>query len=176
MFILRCRWCTVTTVISVIVLSACSRGKAEPPAEVEVGKSQQAGASQHNPCSLLTTTDVSSALGVSASPTDSLDGHSCSWDVDDPKSLLPRVSVDFSINMDTRALSDICDSSDQPVIGIGDQACYSEAGPLTMLDFRKGNHGYSLTVTANGNFDPTPKKDKIKSAEKEMAQKVLGRI
>ena len=135
-----------------------------------------------DPCTRLTQSQVSAAVGIMVGPGDnSSDSHQCHFEHDDSGGL-PDLQVDFDSNMDAQTFADVCKpvSADAgsgivvtPVSGVGDAACYTSgtgmSGPI--LNFLRGCWSYSVAVTDGTSTDAT-----IECQEKAIALAALPNL
>jgi hypothetical protein len=98
-----------------------------------------------DPCSLLTTAQVSSAIGGQAQAGKPIYSTGCSWSATSPKAM---VTISFD-NLGTYANMK---AGRSPVVvktsvsGVGDDAFYSTMGPTTTLTVKKGDTYFVVRV------------------------------
>lgn len=98
-----------------------------------------------DPCSLLTTAQVSGAIGGAAQPGQPINKTGCSWSSTTPKAM---VTISFD-NLGTYATMKAGRSpvvTKTPVSGVGDDAFYSTMGPTTTLTVKKGDTYFVVRV------------------------------
>ncbi|HTS14903.1 MAG TPA: hypothetical protein VMH24_04490 [Candidatus Sulfotelmatobacter sp.] len=170
-------WRVAALVLAAVVLSACSGGVATSPAaspggggggnptstataapSTGGGGGGSGGGSASDPCSLLTSDQISAAVGQPFGAGDTGgDIHMCTWIHPDANGL-PLDQVIVTVNEDTG----LCDEgsnaalgiTNTPVDGVGDKACVgSLTGLPPVLTFYKGS-GRGYSVTASGKDVP----------------------
>jgi len=111
-----------------------------------IGTARRADAeSTVDPCSLLTTAQVSSAIGGAAQPGQPINKTGCSWSSTTPKAM---VTISFD-NLGTYASMKTGRSpvvTKTPVSGVGEDAFYSTMGPTTTLTVKKGDTYFVVRV------------------------------
>jgi hypothetical protein len=159
-----------------VVLTACSSsapGGQPKPAIHTSGASASAGgggaaADSAHPCSLLTQTEVNTAVGQPLGPgkqTTTLDD--CQWTTSD---FAAGVSISLSDWPAIKAAATGNGHTPESVPGIGDEALTNGGG---LLYVRKGDAGFLLTI--NGpNVDSLP--DQGLTREKALATAVVARL
>ncbi|MFI5261251.1 MAG: hypothetical protein ACHQZR_01700 [Candidatus Limnocylindrales bacterium] len=151
-------------------------GATSPPGPTASQASGGGGGSASDPCSLLTASQISSAIGLTFGAGDSGgDTHSCDWSHDENQ--LPTTQVIASNNEDTG----LCDEGSSSALGItvtqlsgiGDKACFIVAtGLVSNLTFYKGS-GRGWSVTAAGkNVTPA----NVQGIEQQLAQDMVGNL
>jgi hypothetical protein len=133
-------------------------------------------------CSLLTSAEVSAALGVSVGAGEKIVPNStalCGWEVPGEKSMdRKRVVLSIYTQMGSRTPVDRFNAAKtpmkgitkEPVSGVGDDAIFATTpGFGTGLIFRKGNAAFDLRVYGF----PV---DQLKAKEKTLAQSVLAKL
>lgn len=128
------------------------------------------GAYPADPCSLLTTAQVSSATGWTVSTGDSAgDTHSCTWG-----------SASGSVIVDDNEDPGLCDSGSSSALGItvtqisglGTKACIIGATGLSAsLTFYQGRLGFTVTV-AGGSLSES----NVQAMEQKLAADVLSNL
>lgn len=123
-----------------------------------------------DPCSLLTTDQVASATGLTASTGDSGgDTHSCSW-----------AASSGTVVVEDNEDQGLCDEGSSSALGItvtqlsgiGTKACVIAATGLSVnLTFYQGPLGFTVTV-AGGNLAESD----IQTVEQKLAADVLGNL
>lgn len=63
-----------------------------------------------------------------------------------------------------------------PVSGVGDTACYTESTLDDVLNFQKGNAGFSASLVAMGTLTARFQTAQVEAVEKALALKALARI
>jgi hypothetical protein len=115
-----------------------------------------------DPCSLLTTAQVSSAIGGQAQPGKPISTTGCSWSSTAPKAMV-------TISFDHLATFDSLKAASSPVVqktiitGVGDDAFYKTMGPMITLTVKKGNTYFVMRVY--GISDPA----KVREIERTLA-------
>jgi len=177
-------------VLAVVALSACSGGVATSPAATAGGSgggnptsnptaaSSTGGgggsASASNPCSLLTSAQISAAVGQTFGAGDTGgDIHECTW-IHPNVNGLPDDQVLVTVNEGPG----LCDEgsnaalgvTNTPVDGVGDKACVgSLTGLPAVLTFYKGG-GTGFSVSASGKDIPLASQPAVDTVlAKEMA-------
>ena len=133
-------------------------------------------------CSLLTSAEVSAALGVSVGAGEKIVPNStalCGWEVPGEKSMdRKRVVLSIYTQMGSRTPVDRFNAAKtpmkgitkEPVSGVGDDAIFATTpGFGTGLIFRKGNAAFDVRVYGF----PV---DQLKAKEKTLAQSVLAKL
>ena len=128
------------------------------------------GAYPADPCSLLTTAQVSSATGWTVSKGDSAgDTHSCTW-----------LTAGGSVIVDDNEGPGLCDSGSSSALGItvtqisglGTKACVIDATGLSAnLTFYQGPLGFTVTV-GGGNLS----RSNLQAIEQKLAADVLSNL
>jgi hypothetical protein len=98
-----------------------------------------------DPCSLLTTAQVSSAIGGAAQPGRPINKTGCSWSSTTPNAM---VTISFD-NLGTYASMKAGRSpvvTKTPVSGVGEDAFYSTMGSMTTLTVKKGDTYFVVRV------------------------------
>lgn len=140
------------------------------------GASRSAGATPpRDACSLLTQTQVSAGLGVTAGVTQTVDVPAlCIWaEPDGPNATHKRVVLTF-ITPDAfdSGKAPVSGITKTPVSGMGDDAYYGMMpGIATTLRVKKGTIAFSIEVKGNS-FSV----DQIKAIEKTLAQDALAKL
>jgi hypothetical protein len=109
-----------------------------------------------DPCSLLTTAQVSSAIGGTAQAGKPISTTGCSWSSTAPKAM---ITISFD-NLSTFANLKAASSPvvvKTPISGVGDDAFYNTMGPMTTLTVKKG--ATYFVVRVYGITDPAKQKD-----------------
>jgi hypothetical protein len=122
-----------------------------------------------DPCSLLTTAQVSSAIGGAAQPGQPINKTGCSWSSTSPKAM---VTISFD-NLGTYASMKAGHSpvvSKTSVSGVGEDAYYSTMGPTTTLTVKKGDTYFVVRVY--GFPDPAKQKEIEKTLGAQAAAKM----
>jgi hypothetical protein len=132
-----------------------------------------------DPCSLLTSAQVSAAFGVTVGAEKETGGLDCQWSqpgegLAGKGALLHllgtvgRLTPVDQFNT-TKMPLPIKGVTKTPVSGVGDDAVYVTTGALTGLTVRKGNSVFQIRVYG---FPP----EQIKAKEKTLALEVLARL
>ena len=122
-----------------------------------------------DPCSLLTTAQVSSAIGGAAQPGKPINTTGCSWSSTSPKAM---VTISFQ-NLGTY---EHLKAASQPMVvktpisGVGDDAFYQSAGTWTTLTVQKGATYFIVRVY--GVADQAKQKEIEKTLATEAAAKL----
>ena len=161
----RIRTLVAATTLVVLVAACSSSGTPAPSPSVAGGGGSQApiaqpsgggatGAKVADPCSLLTSAQVSAVIGLTVGAGDSGgDTHSCDWSHPDSNGV-PDEQVLLNTNQDPG----LCDEGSSaslgitvtPVSGVGDQACMAQTSGLQAgdnLTFYKNGLGFSIGVS-----------------------------
>jgi hypothetical protein len=126
-------------------------------------------ASTVDPCSLLTTAQVSSAIGGAAQPGQPINTTGCSWSSSTPKAVV-------TISFQQLGTYEKLKAGQSPAIvktsisGVGDDAFYSSLGPMTTLTVKKGDTYFIVRVY--GIADPAKTKEIEKTLGVEAAAKM----
>jgi hypothetical protein len=130
------------------------------------------GALSANSCSLLTQSEVATALGKAsdAGSPPSGGGNSCVWSASDMSFSTVEVSV-----IDVQTFDDTANPGAMMTVkqvrGVGDSAYYLEAGSEVILNVRKGDLAFNVTI-----LSPDITTARAESAEVPLAKAILGRI
>ncbi len=161
----RIRTLVAATTLVVLVAACSSSGTPAPSPNVAGGGGSQApiaqptgggatGAKVADPCSLLTSAQVSAVIGLTVGAGDSGgDTHSCDWSHPDSNGV-----PDEQVLLNTNEDPGLCDEGPSaslgitvtPVSGVGDQACMEQASGLQAgdnLTFYKNGLGFSIGVS-----------------------------
>lgn len=105
-----------------------------------------------DPCSLLTTAQVGSAISFAVnSQTVSDDGRTCTWTYADPNNMVAFNTARLTL-IDLAAFAAVRDAVDSgttitPVAGLGDEAFYSVSSTQgTSLTVKKGSRAFTVSV------------------------------
>ena len=132
-----------------------------------------------NPCSLLTAQEVSGVLGIKSLPGRpwlGISKTSCFFSADTTFDLGSRT---VTVQIVTPAAFDLGKqmSTKGPLAGrtagVGDDSYYVSGGRYAKLGVRKGDRGFSVTVTAGKGTD-TP--DQVANLEKALAKDAAARL
>lgn len=148
-----------------------------PAGENNGGGSTPAGVL--DPCSLVTTDEVTGAIGKPMGPGVSQnDGESCAWQYTDPSDSTPAVSITLFVNEDPEVFRE-----DQQgglgavaVSGVGDEAYFTPEGIMSSLEFRKGQQLFGVEMLVTSNLTDQFPADTQQAAEKAVATAALARI
>lgn len=137
------------------------------------------------PCTLLTTDQVSAAIGMTVGAPDNGTGkngdpHNCVWT---SGSGTDKVTVYLTTNIEPPSFEGTCGGKPSngvtttPVSGVGDAACYTviAEGIGTDLNFQKNCWAYSISISATGALQSMFTKDTIEADEKTLAQEVASK-
>lgn len=141
-----------------------------------------AGAAEPDACTLLTTAEVSGALGVNSLPGKRTFGGSpkaCLWS-DDAGGSVNNRRVTLTITSSTMAFQMMKSSpriKTEPVSGIGDEAFYELPGPheAPILQVRKGSEVFTLRVLNGLKLTPFTVED-VKAKEASLAKAAAARF
>jgi hypothetical protein len=132
-----------------------------------------------DPCSLLTQAEVAAATGepVGAGVSQN-DGQQCQWEYADPNDQFSGLDASFALNADPEAWREAQQGGPliKAVSGVGDEAYFTEAGNVVILDFRKGSQLFQVGMNVAGSLKdklPAPAQEGV---EKQMALAALPRI
>jgi hypothetical protein len=128
----------------------------------------QVGGPSGNMCSVLSDSQVATAVGASlGAGAPQNDGQMCLWQ--------DTNNGEASITTEGSSFADLCGVADASVLkveGVGDGACYLLGGPLaTMLTFEKGSQVYTVSVVL-----PNGTVEAIEAAEKTLAQEAVPKL
>ncbi|MGH7523259.1 MAG: hypothetical protein ACREK8_03045 [Gemmatimonadales bacterium] len=139
-------------------------------AVLAIGTAPRAHASSLvDPCSLLTTAQVSSAIGGQAQAGKPIYATGCSWSSTAPKAMV-------TISFDKLATFDSLKAASSPVVqktmvsGIGDDAFYKTMGPMITLTVKKG--GTYFVMRVYGISDPA----KVREIERILATDAAAKL
>jgi hypothetical protein len=133
--------------------------------------SKSAGAQSGTPCSLLTSAQVTAAVGVSVGAAQPIANTGCSWSA--PHMLVTLSLWDGSATGWGKIKTPLPDVTKTQVAGLGDDAIFSTLGPaakqFVTLSVKKGNAAYLFKV-----YGPTVTEQM--SMEKMLAGNVLAKL
>lgn len=186
------------SMISALAVAACSAGAggqsptgagASPIGAASTAGQASSGAgtvggTPVDTCSLLTQAEVSAALGMTVGAGTSTGTHGCQWTYSDPSSPLTLAQVEVDSNIDPKTFAQLCGAPSSsalgikivPVSGVGDTACYTESTLDDVLNFQKGNAGFSASLVAMGTLTARFQTAQVEAVEKALALKALARI
>ncbi len=120
----------------------------------------------HNPCSMLTQTELSSALGVSPGAGQAIGTVGCQW-----AGSQIRVTVTFGDGSNFAIMkTPLPQVTKNAVTGIGDDAFTTTVGHLTTLSVKKGKDLFIVRVYG------VPDQAKQIKIEKDLAMDLLARL
>ena len=132
-----------------------------------------------DPCALLTQGEVAAATGepVGAGVSQN-DGQQCQWEYADPADQFSGLDASIAINADPEAWREAQQGGPliKKVSGVGDEAYFTEAGNVVILDFRKGNQLFQVGMNVAGNLKDKLPASAQEGVEKQMALAALPRI
>ncbi|MEO8458077.1 MAG: hypothetical protein ABI559_09715 [Chloroflexota bacterium] len=137
------------------------------------------GASLTDACSLLTQAEVTSAVGLSVGPGQSLnDGKKCEWDYTDPNDEFSGLSAAIDIDLDQEVFREDQQGglNTVQVSGVGDEAYFTPAGQTSLFDFRKGTLLFETSLLTSGSVKAQFPSETQEAVEKAMALAALPRI
>jgi hypothetical protein len=140
------------------------------------------------PCTLLTTDQVSAAVGVTVGAPDNGTGmggdpHNCVWTYKAAAPSTDKVTVYLTTNIAPPSFEGTCGGKPSngvtttAVSGVGDTACYTviAEGIGTNLNFQKNCWAYSISISATGTLKSMFTNDTIEADEKTLAQEVASK-
>lgn len=145
-------------------------GTAIAVAALAIGTGRRAEALvRADPCSLLTTAQVSSAIGGQAQPGKPIYTTGCSWSSTSPNAMV-------TISFDHLSTFDSLKAASSPVVqktiitGVGDDAFYKTLGAMTTLTVKKGKTYFVMRVY--GISDPA----KVREIERTLAISAAAKL
>ena len=132
-----------------------------------------------DPCALLTQAEVAAATGepVGAGVSQN-DGQQCQWEYADSTDQFSGLDASFAINADPEAWREAQQGGPliKTVSGVGDEAYFTEAGNVVILDFRKGSQLFQVGMNVAGSLKDKLPASAQEGVEKQMALAALPRI
>ena len=122
-----------------------------------------------DPCSLLTTAQVSSAIGGAADAGKPIRTTGCQWSSRSPKAMVTILFEDPNTFASMKAASSP-GIVKTPLAGVGDDAFYKSLGTFTTLTVKKGHVMFVMHVYG------FPDAAKQKEIEKSLATDVVARL
>lgn len=122
-----------------------------------------------DPCSLLTTAQVSSAIGGAAQAGKPINTTGCSWSSTSPKAMVTISFDNLTTYEHLRAASSPVVVK-TPISGVGDDAFYNTMGPMTTLTVKRGTTYFVVRVYG------VPDVAKQKEIEKTLATEAAARM
>ena len=124
-----------------------------------------------DPCSLLTSKEISSVVGATFGASKPISATACSWTAPVPGSSNVTVTVAVQdAKMWDKATAPLVGVQRVPESGIGDAAMYTIAGPFASLGVRKG--GVTVIIRMYGVHDLA----RQKSLEKSLAADAIAKL
>jgi hypothetical protein len=132
-----------------------------------------------DPCALLTQAEVAAATGEPVGTGVSQnDGQQCQWEYADPNDQFSGLDASFALNADPEAWREAQQGGPliKAVSGVGDEAYFTEAGNVVILDFRKGSQLFQVGMNVAGSLKDKLPASAQEGVEQQMALAALPRI
>jgi hypothetical protein len=117
------------------------------------------------PCSLLTTAEVSSAIGGKADPGTPIYTTGCQWKSTSPRKAMVTISLQSASTWASMKSASSPMIVKTPLSGVGDDAFFKVLGPIVTLTVKKGNVAFVVRVYGVDDQEKQKQIDKTLAAE-----------